>query len=100
MTPAIPDYLVEGSFTDAVAKDPREGPGAGDAGHVDHVALPGHQVRRDQLGEDEGRPGVDVHDLIVVRHAHRLHRAADQNTSAVDQHIEAAAATFEIFSQL
>ena len=71
--PAIPDNLVQSCLAHAVAEDPGEGPGAGHAGDVDHVALAGHQVGGDQLGEDEGCSGVDVHDLVVVRHTHCLH---------------------------
>ena len=42
--PAIPDNLVQSCLAHAVAEDPGEGPGAGHAGDVDHVALAGHQV--------------------------------------------------------
>ena len=71
--PPSPDKLVQSSFTDAVPHHSRKGSGAGDAGDVDDVPSTGGEVGGGQLGEEEGGPGVDVHDPVVVLNTDGLH---------------------------
>ena len=69
--PPSPDKLVQSSFTDAVPKHSREGPGAGDTGDVDDVPSAGGEVGGGQLGQQECGPEIfiSIYLLLLVAEA-------------------------------
>ena len=48
----------------------------------------GHHGCLVALGQDEGRPRVDVHQLVIIRDAQGLYGAIDEDTRTVDKDVK------------
>ena len=83
-----PDQHVQSGLADTVAQHPGEAAEPGDTGDMDHVPLGGDDVRGAQLGQDEGRPRVDVHQLVIIRDAQGLDTTIDQDSRAVNEDVK------------